>query len=200
MRPEELRTRGSVELRKDGDKNVIVGYAATFDTESHDMGGFREVVRASAFERSLREKADVIARANHHSGSLLGRTSSGTLRLSVDERGLRYEVDVPDTTGGRDTMEYIRRGDIHESSFAFRTPKDGARWAKQEDGSLLRELVDVDLVDVSPVADEAAYPETQVSARVLEQAKAEGLLPESAVPAQGVPHAVNEARYRAGAR
>ena len=191
MEIERFGEGGNIEIRSDDGKSVIVGYAATFDTESHDLGGFREVVRSSAFTRSLAEKHDVIARANHRSESLLGRTSSGTLRLSVDARGLKYEIDVPDTSAGRDTLEYIRRGDIRESSFAFITKKNGAKWSKASDGSQLRELVDVDLVDISPVADKAAYPSTQVSARTLEEAK--GTQPP---PVPGVPNEVNEARLR----
>lgn len=184
---------GNIEIRSDNGRSVITGYAATFDTESHDLGGLREVVRSTAFTRSLADKRDVIARANHRSESLLGRVSSGTLRLSVDARGLRYEIDVPDTTAGRDTLEYIKRGDIRESSFAFMVPKGGAKMEKRSsDGLLLRELLDVDLVDISPVADKAAYPATQVSARALEQARAAA----EPKPEAGVPTEVNEARLR----
>jgi hypothetical protein len=185
---------GNIEIRSDDGKSVITGYAATFDTPSHDLGGFREVVRPGAFDRSLREKVDVIARANHRSEGLLGRVSSGTLRLSVDARGLRYEIDVPDTTAGRDTLEYIKRGDIRESSFAFRTPKAGDKWeARSSDGLMLRALVDLDLVDVAPVIDKAAFPATQVSARTLEAARATA---EPPPPPPGVPAEVNEARLR----
>jgi HK97 family phage prohead protease len=184
----------TIEVRTEGEKSVILGYAATFNTESRNLGGFREVVRPGAFDRALKEGFDVLARANHDSDQLLGRTSSGTLRLKVDARGLRYEIDVPNTTVGRDTLEYIRRGDIRESSFAFglRATKD--RWtAKATDGLPLRELVDVDLVDISPVVDQAAYPATQVSARTLEQAVAAA---EPPPPAPSVPNEVNEARLK----
>lgn len=189
---ERLGTEGAaIEVRAEGDKATIVGYAATFDTESRNLGGFREVVRAGAFDRALREKMDVIARVNHRSEQVLGRTSSGTLRLVVDERGLRYEIDVPNTTAGRDAVELVRRGDIRESSFAFRAATVKDRWEKRStDGLPLRELIDLDLVDVAPVIDTAAYPATQVSARALEQAKA----PEPPTP--GVPNDVNEARLR----
>jgi Escherichia/Staphylococcus phage prohead protease len=198
MRPEieRLGVPDTVEVRTEGEKSVIVGYAATFDTESRDLGGFREVVRSGAFDRALSEGNDVLARANHNSDQLLGRTLSGTLRLMADKRGLRYEIDVPNTTAGRDTLEYVRRGDIRESSFAFGVRNTKDQWtAKASDGLPLRELLEVDLVDVSPVVDQAAYPSTQVSARALEQVKA---LVETSTPPPppGVPTEINEARLK----
>jgi HK97 family phage prohead protease len=116
------------------------------------------------------------------------------VRLSVDPKGLRYEIDVPNTTAGRDTMEYVKRGDIHESSFAFVTRAKGDLWEKRSsDGLPLRELLDVELVDVAPVIDQAAYPATQVSARTLEEAQ-KAVEPPPLAP--GVPNEVNEARLR----
>src|SRR5678815_5681055 len=134
MEVERMACAEPIEIRSKGEGHVIGGYAAVFDTESRVLGGrggFREIVRPGAFDRSLREGNDVIARANHQSELLLGRTSSGTVRLTVDPKGLRYEIDMPDTTAGRDTMEYVRRGDIHESSFAFMTPPKGDSWEKR---------------------------------------------------------------------
>jgi HK97 family phage prohead protease len=193
MQPEVERfgQAGKIEVRSDGEKHTISGYAATFDTESNDLGGFREIIRAGAFNRALSEGHDVVARAHHRSEHLLGRVSNGTLRLSIDKRGLRYEVDVPNTTAGRDTLEYIKRGDITESSFAFSVPKGGQKWeGKASDGMLLRELMDVDLVDVAPVI-HPAYPATEVSARALEEAKA-AVRP----PRLGVPMELNRARLK----
>jgi HK97 family phage prohead protease len=195
MRPEvERRVHGEpVEFRSsDGEPPRLVGYAALFNVESRNLGGMREIIRPGAFDRALREKHDVVARTNHRSESLLGRVSNGTLRLTVDERGLKYEVDLPNTTAGRDTLEYVKRRDISESSFAFMVDRSGQRMeARASDGLPLRELLDLDLVDVAPVGDQAAYPATQVSARVLELAQKEN------VPA-AVPMSVNEARQRLG--
>ena len=165
---------GNVSVRaKDASGSTrLEGYAAVFDQESEDLGGFREVVRRTAFDRSLREGADVLARAHHDSQALLGRTSSGTLRLLVDGRGLKYTVDLPDTSDGRDVGVLVSRGDIRQSSFAFFLPPTGGDvWQRRaSDGLPLRELVDVDLFDVAPVVT-PAYPQTQVSARALESAR-----------------------------
>jgi HK97 family phage prohead protease len=183
--PLELRT-------EEGKPSRLVGYAAKFDVESKNLGGFREIIRKGAFDRTLKEGPEVVARVNHRSEMLLGKKSSGTLRLSVDEVGLRYEVDLPDTSVGRDVAEYVRRGDIRESSFAFRTPKGGDKWtARSSEGTPLREVSDVDLVDVAPVIDPAAYPSTQVALRTLEEANRQTELEEL-----GVPNEINEARLR----
>ncbi len=150
----------AIELR-DGDKPVISGYAAVFDSLSVDLGGFRERIRPGAFARAIKENQDVRALVNHDPNLILGRSKSGTLRLSEDQRGLRVEIDPPATTVGRDVVESLRRGDLDQMSFAFRVVTDD--WHKQ-DGEIIRELVDVDLFDVSPVAF-PAYEETSVSVR-----------------------------------
>jgi uncharacterized protein len=88
----------------------------------------------------------------------LGRTSAGTLRISVDEQGLRYELDVPNTTAGRDLKENMRLGNITQSSFAFTIGKDGDAWERAENGVDIRTIKKVKrLYDVSPVS-LPAYP------------------------------------------
>jgi HK97 family phage prohead protease len=176
MRDIEKRILSAVvELREavEGAKAaVLTGYAALYNSLSEDLGGFVEVIRPGAFDRALAEKQDVLARAEHDSRMLLGRTSSGTVRLSSDSKGLKYEVDVPDTQAGRDLMALVRRGDVKQSSFAFIVPnREAARVSVAEDGAVLREIFDVDLIDVAPVA-MPAYSQTSVSARALEEARA----------------------------
>ena len=154
-----------VELRAGGDDETmtIVGYAAKFDRESQDLGGFVEVIRAGAFTRAVKED-DVRALLNHDPNFVLGRTKSGTLRLSEDETGLRIEIDVPDAQWARDLYRSIERGDIDQMSFAFGVIKDA--WTRREDETpdTLRELLDVRLFDVSPVT-YPAYEDTEVGVR-----------------------------------
>jgi HK97 family phage prohead protease len=172
--PREIERRvlaGALELRAAGGKKTLVGYAALYDSESHDLGGFIEIIRAGAFDRALSEGQVVMARYEHETNKLLGKTTSGTLRVSSDAKGLRYEVDLPDTQAGRDVLALAERGDVSGSSFAFMIPNEQAqRWTKTADGYPLRELLDLDLIDVAPTAN-PAYPETTVSARALEKAK-----------------------------
>ncbi len=148
-RPVERRfTAGSVEVRTRGSKMVIEGHAAVFDKRSQNLGGFVETVQRGAFTKTLKE-ADVRALLNHDANFVLGRNVAGTLDLAEDESGLYYRIDPPDTTFARDLMVSMERGDISQSSFAFRTIEDD--WGLTEQEFPLRTLMQVALVDVSPV-------------------------------------------------
>ena len=140
----------SVETRvkKKGKRNVIEGHAAVYGELSEDLGGFREMIKPGAFDDVLGN--DVRAFFNHDPNFLLARTSSGTLKLSTDKKGLKYSFDVPDTTAGRDLLVSMKRGDITQSSFAFRVEKDS--W-DEKDGTDIRTIEKVArLFDVSPVS------------------------------------------------
>lgn len=169
---------GEIEVRaskRDGSIGTLVGYAAVYDSLSENLGGFREIIRRGAFDAAIAEGDDVMARSEHDSAMLLGRRSSGTLRLALDEKGLRYEVDVPDTQPGRDTLTLVKRGDVSKSSFAFTLrgePSQAQRWVDDQGQEPLRELLSLRLHDVAPIFSEPAYAATQVSARALEEARA----------------------------
>ena len=104
---------------KNGDKRTITGYAARYNLLSGDLGGFRERIASGAFKRILATNPDVVCLFNHSDNAVLGRTTAGTLRLSEDSRGLKFECDLPGTTAGRDTYESVQRGDLNGCSFAF---------------------------------------------------------------------------------
>lgn len=162
---------GALELRVSGGKKTLVGYAALYDSLSENLGGFVEIIRPGAFDRAIKEGQEVIARREHDSRLLLGRRTAGTLRVTSDDKGLRYEVDLADTGPARDTYTDVELGNLRGSSFAFVLPgPDAQRWGTAEDGTPLRELLDLDVIDVAPVAT-PAYPETTVSARAIEKAK-----------------------------
>ena len=159
MKNERRNTIEGFELRDavSGDGIVAVGYAAVFDQPTQ-IGGFTESVGRSAFDKTLQE-SDVMALFNHDVGQLLGRSSAGTLRLAKDERGLSYELDLPDTTLGRDVAVLLGRGDLVGSSFGFRAIKDS--WEGTH-----RSLHEVALRDVGPVT-MPAYPDASVALRSL---------------------------------
>ena len=141
--------------KKEG-RDVVVGHAAVFNSLSEDLGGFREKIMPNAFDDVLDN--DVRAYFNHDPNYLLGRVSAGTLRLSVDEKGLKYELDIPNTTAGRDLKENLKNGNITQSSFAFTLGKDGDSWERNEEGGDIRIINKIDrLYDVSPVS-LPAYP------------------------------------------
>lgn len=181
MQPEiERRALVGVEVRAaDGAAPVITGYAAVFNSLSEDLG-FREMLMPGAFDRAMSEGHDVRALVNHDPNQILGRTKSGTLKLSVDEKGLRAEITPPDTQIARDALTSIKRGDMDGMSFAFRTITD--EW-RMQDGEEIRQLTDLELVDVSVVAF-PAYAATSVSARAIEHAKA-AKEPAQAEPTEG---------------
>jgi len=132
--------------------DVVRGYAAVYDSDSEFMG-YYEQIEKGAFDDVMND--DVRAYYNHDENYLLGRVSSGTLRIGTDKRGLYYEVDLPNTTYANDLVELMKRGDINQSSFAFLIEQD--RW-EERDGKTYRIIEKVSrLLDVSPVA-QPAYP------------------------------------------
>lgn len=159
-----LPKSAGVELRVEGggDKPTkIVGYAAVFNSASQLLGegnrSFIETIRPGAFKELL-ASADCRGRYNHD--AILGRTKAGTCRIAEDAVGLRYEIDLPDTTAGRDVAESIRRGDVDGSSFAFRIQPSGESWKMGDGGIAQREITKVsELLDVGPV-DFPAYEAT----------------------------------------
>lgn len=127
---------------------VIGGYASVFEKRSQVLGSFVEIVERTFFNKSRADSwPGVICRFNHKDDFLLGTTASGTLRLSVDNVGLDYSVDLPDCRS--DVYEYVQRGDIRNSSFAFQVYDD--EWSHDGDGYPVRHLTSGRLVDVSPV-------------------------------------------------
>lgn len=116
-----------------------------------------ERIMPGAFDAAIAERDDVRALWNHESGQLLGRIGSGTLRLRTDDRGLVYEVDLPDTTDGRNLAALVERGDVPGSSFGFMAGPMAKRgkvvWTSETvDGRSydVREIHSLELFDISP--------------------------------------------------
>ena len=144
----EVRTFNvsDIEVRNDDGKNVVVGYGAVFNSESNDLGGFVEYVAPGAFDGRLEDDVRFLI---NHDGLPLARTTNNTLRLSVDERGLKYEADMPETTLANDLMTLLRNGTISQSSFAFTVEEDS--WENVE-GRNIRTINKVSrLYDISSV-------------------------------------------------
>ncbi len=139
------------EVEREG--RTIRGYAAVYNSDSEWMGGFYEQIERGAFDDVMND--DTRAYFNHDESLLLGRVSSGTLRIGTDARGLYYEVDLPNTSYANDLIELMKRGDVNQSSFAFLIDRD--RW-EERDGKTYRIIEKVSrLLDVSPVS-QPAYP------------------------------------------
>lgn len=169
----ELRSYGGEIRAEQRDDNVthIVGYGSVFDVLSEPMWGFREIIRPGAFDAVLGD--DVRGLFNHDANFVLGRTASSTMKLSVDSRGLHYDITAPDTPTIRDlVIAPMQRGDITQSSFAFRVAPGGETWYEDDDGVIIREITQVSrLYDVSPVT-YPAYQAADSSVRSLNDWKA----------------------------
>lgn len=143
---------------------TLFGYASVYNRYSQNLGGFVEQVANGAFSKSIGDALPIVARYNHDDNYLLGTTEAQTLRLLDDEIGLGYEVDLPDTTSGRDVSALSKRGDLRYSSFAFHTLED--EWGVTDQGFPLRTLRSVQLLDVAPV-NSPAYLDSSVGVRSL---------------------------------
>lgn len=147
----------------------LTGYAAVFNTPT-DLGYFTEVIMPGAFTRTLKEGADVRALFNHNPDVVLGRSKdggkTGTLSLAEDANGLNFEVQMPATQNAADLMISVDRGDIDQCSFGFMVREQNWNSTTDADGNVteVREILDVDLIDVSVVT-YPAYPTTSVEAR-----------------------------------
>ena len=145
------------------DKLTIGGYAAKFDRRSQNLGGFVEEIRTSFFNKSRGDGwPNVMARHNHDDNMLLGTSGAGTLRLNLDEIGLDYAVDLPQTR--MDVYELVSRQDVRQSSFAFVAFEDD--WSTTDQGFPLRSLISGQLIDVASV-NSPAYTDTSTGLRSL---------------------------------
>lgn len=147
---------------------VLTGYAAMFDDPTtlwaYDNQKVVESIKPGAFARAIAEGQDVRALVDHNSSLLLGRTRSRTLRIWEDDKGLAFELRLPETQVAKDLAENIRLGNVSQCSFAFAPAKGGETSITEERGDLIVtsiELTDVDLYDVSIVT-YPAYPSTSV--------------------------------------
>lgn len=166
----ELEKRGGnlgVETRASDDKRTLHGYAAVFNSDTDIGGWWIERVAPGAFADTI--GGDIRALVDHDWGRIIGRTKSGTLRLTEDAKGLKVEVDVPNTSDGNDLWELVERGDVSGMSFGFRVTKQS--WDETGD-TPIRTIEAVELFEVSAVAF-PAYDDTSIGKRDLEAARAE---------------------------
>ena len=147
---------------------MITGYGIVFNSDSENLGGFIEQVDPGAVTKTLRE-ADIRGIANHNTDWTLGRVKAGTMRLSTDSRGVRYEIDVnPNDPDGQRALAKVERGDWDGSSFCFETVQEAWDWDAQP---ARRRLLEIKLVEMGPVAF-PAYPDSTAAARALQKVAA----------------------------
>ena len=154
------------------DSRIVEGYAVVFNSQSEDLG-FYETINPAAITEDVLMRSDVFCLFNHDQDKVLARSKYGTgsLQLQLDEQGLKYTFTAPNTDLGDELLEYLRRGDIDSSSFAFTVSTDEGSevWTTGTDGRQYREILKIDeLHDVSPVWN-PAYSSTSVSQRTLDK-------------------------------
>lgn len=161
----------SAEVTVDEESRKVEGYALLFNVPSDGLD-IEEIIEPGALDGVI-EKSNVFALLNHDERrGILARSKKGvgTLSLTVDGKGLRYRFDAPRTALGDELLEYLKRGEVTESSFAFTVAEDV--WEKKGE-TWKRTIKKIDeLYDVSPVYD-AAYSKTTVYMRGKEQLEQE---------------------------
>lgn len=146
-----------IEARENGSRTVS-GYGSVFNSQSEDLG-FIETIDPNAITDETIKRSDVFATLNHDMDKILARCKygSGSLELKCDDKGLYYRFDAPNTDLGDELLEYLNRGEIDSSSFAFTVKRD--EWKNGDDGKHYRRILEIDQIfDISPVFC-AAYPE-----------------------------------------
>jgi HK97 family phage prohead protease len=176
MENQELRY--TTELRAGDEKGLITGTAIVFDVESHDLGGFKEVVKRMSVTDELLMSSDIIMKYNHNDNFLpLARkkagTMAGTLKVDVDERGVNFQFrckqkDMP-------IFDCVQDGTLDACSFAFRLKAGQDSWEKRSDGTYLRTINGFDTLADFSICPSPAYPSTilSVNTRGLDELKAQ---------------------------
>jgi HK97 family phage prohead protease len=162
----------NLEIRSGGDLRAVspgklAGYAAVFNSQSRDLGGFVERILPGAFKHSLTKPDNIRALLEHDPQRLLGRVGSRTLSLREDTKGLYFELTLPGTSYASDLSALVERGDISGCSFGFHVPTGGDHWDTIA-GQLTRDLIAVDLQEIT-ITGNPAYLDTTVAKRSMEE-------------------------------
>lgn len=160
MMNKEFRTSNNI-IAKDDENMIVEGYALKFNKESNLLGEFVEVISPEALRNA--DLSDVRCLIDHNSSYVLGRTVADTLKLEVDDVGLRFRCELPNTSYARDLYENIKLGNINQCSFGFTIEEDGDEFERREDGIFKRTVNKIrSLFDVSIVT-YPAYEDTDVA-------------------------------------
>jgi HK97 family phage prohead protease len=184
-----------LETRADG-RPTIKGYAVVYNRLSVDLGGFRERIMPGAFDAVLnrqRGRSDLVSYYNHNPDILLGRESSGTLKVWSDEKGVGFEVTPPATRA--DVLELVARSDVKGASFTFSVNKGGEGFTTDENGRAIREIRAATIYELGPVV-QPAYPSTSAAVAMRSY---QAWLAEQATP-ESMPHEVGPDIVKASMR
>jgi len=159
----------SLPLPSDGENRNVSGFAANF--MEYDLGSFRERIERSAFDNL--DNYDIHALYNHDYDRVLARRNKGkgTLDLQVNEEGLYFAFELPDTATGNEVRTLVSRGDVDQASWAFTVKKE--EWIDVRSDKPLRVIKEVgEIFDIS-LTPRGANPTTSAALRSLEAVKSE---------------------------
>lgn len=159
---EKRSMTATLEKREAAGVGKIFATFVAYNSKSENLGGFYEIVKPGAFTDENLQRANVACLWSHDSSKPLGRVGNGTLKLWQDAQGVHGEVTLPDTQAGKDALELLKRGDVHNCSFGFRV--SGERWQDGPDGIPIRLVTAAELLEVSLVTF-PAYSSTSAGAR-----------------------------------
>lgn len=155
-----------------GESRTIEGYAIVFGVESRILAdyweNYREIIEPGAITEEQLKEMDIKMTMFHNREKILARSNQGegTLKLRVDEVGVHYEFDAPNTVDGDTALELVKRGDLSGSSFMFWTDeKSGVSYEKRSDGIMLRRVKTIGMIYDMTIAADPAYEQTTVAAR-----------------------------------
>ncbi len=166
MKNREVRAYSSgIEARTVGDDMIIEGYAVVFNSPSKPLygGAFIEEIDKRAFDGVSLD--NVFMLYNHNKDEVMGNTSSGTLDLKVNERGLHFTSKIPYTQRGKDTFELVKRGDIQGVSFGFLVKSDTWNTKVSPERRTITAVKELIEISITPYP---AYEDTEVSARAID--------------------------------
>jgi len=183
------RNTENCNLRALDDSRTIEGYAIVFGERSVFLPDWNkgrmveEVMMPGCITEELIAKSDVVANIDHDNSRMVARSinGEGSLRLSLDEHGLKFSYEAPLTNDGETVLQGVRRGDFRGCSFAYTCDEDtGVHYERNEKDprALIRYVDEVNgLYDVSVVI-HPAYPQTNVDSRsaVLDGALMRGMI------------------------
>jgi uncharacterized protein len=157
-----------LEVREEGEGLILSGYAAVFNRESENLGGFVEVLKPGCFKEILMKDPDVRGLLNHDANTIFTRTRNGSLKLEEDKTGLKFTANIdPSDDDGRRAYSKVKSGLIDQCSFAFSVDEKGQKWTERDDELSLREITNINYLGDISIVVYPAYPQTSVQARAL---------------------------------
>ena len=153
------------------ESRTIEGYAIVFGVESRILSdywdNYREIIEPGAITEERLKEMDIKMTMYHNREKILARSTNGegTLKLTVDDVGVKYSFEAPNTVDGDTALELVKRGDLSGSSFMFWTDERNVSYERRSDDIMLRRVKTIGMIYDMTIAADPAYEQTTVAAR-----------------------------------